>query len=69
MFRLKVREIAESKGYNMSSLSRASDVSFRTIKRVWKDSHYEVTLSILHRIARTLGVPTGELIEDIPEPK
>ncbi len=69
MFRLRVKEIAESKGYNMSSLSRASDVSFMTIKRIWRNPHYEVNLGTLHRIAQTLGVSTSDLIEDIPEPK
>ena len=66
MVKLRVKELAESKGYNMSSLSRASDVSFRTIKRLWKDPYHEVNVSTLAKIARALGVPTSELIEDVP---
>jgi transcriptional regulator with XRE-family HTH domain len=66
MVRLRVKEIAESKGYNMSSLSRASDVSFNTIKRIFRDPYKEVTTTTLERIAKALGVPTSELIEDVP---
>lgn len=64
MFRLKIREIAESKGYNISTLSRASDVPFTTLRRAWKDPHYEIRLGTLSKIARVLEVSTGDLIED-----
>ena len=67
MFRLKIREVAEAKGYNMSTLSRASDVPFNTIRRAWKDPQYEIKLATLHKIAQTLGVSTNDLIEDLPD--
>jgi transcriptional regulator with XRE-family HTH domain len=67
MLRLRVKEVAESKGYNMSTLSRAADVPFMTIRRVWRNPYYEVRLATLYKIARALGVPTAELLEDEPE--
>ena len=67
MLRLRIKEVAESKGYNMSTLSRASDVPFITIRRAWKNPYYELRLTTLHKIALALGVPTSELIEDEPE--
>ncbi|HET9920139.1 MAG TPA: helix-turn-helix transcriptional regulator [Ktedonobacteraceae bacterium] len=67
MLRLRVREVAESKGYNMSTLSRAADVPFITIRRVWKNPFYEIKLATLHRIARTLDVPVADLLEEIPD--
>ncbi|MGH2497023.1 MAG: helix-turn-helix domain-containing protein [Ktedonobacteraceae bacterium] len=67
MFKLKIREIAESKGYNMSTLSRDSDVPFNTIRRAWRNPQYEIKLATLHKIAQTLGVATSDLIEDIPD--
>lgn len=67
MFRLKIREVAESKGYNMSTLSRDSDVPFNTIRRAWKNPQYEIKLATLHKIAQTLGVSTSDLIEDVPD--
>lgn len=67
MFRLKIKEIAESKGYNISTLSRASDIPFTTLRRAWRDPYYEIRLGTLHRIARILGVSTGDLIADEPD--
>lgn len=64
--RLRVKEIAEKQGFNMSTLSRAADVPFVTIKRVWRNPYYEIKLATLGKIARALGVPTSELIEDEP---
>ena len=67
MFRLKIKEVAESKGYNMSTLSREADVPFNTVRRAWKNPQYEIKLATLNRIAKTLGVSTADLIEDVPE--
>jgi DNA-binding Xre family transcriptional regulator len=67
MFRLKIKEVAESKGYNMSTLSREADVPFNTVRRAWKNPQYEIKLATLNRIAKTLGVTTADLIEDLPE--
>ncbi len=66
MFRLRIKEIAESKGYNMSTLSRESNVPFITIKRAWKNPYYEIKLATLSKLAQTLGVATSDLIEDVP---
>ena len=67
MFRLKIKEIAQAQGYNMSTLSRKADVPFITVKRAWKNEQYDIKLSNLNRIAFALGVRTGDLIEDIPD--
>ena len=67
MLRLRVKEVAESKGYNMSTLSRKADIPFSTIKRAWRDPTYQIQLATLHKIAQTLGVSTSELLEDIPD--
>jgi transcriptional regulator with XRE-family HTH domain len=67
MFRLKIKEIAEAQGYNMSTLSRKADVPFITIRRAWKNPQYEIKVSTLYKIAQTLGVSTSDLIEDIPD--
>jgi transcriptional regulator with XRE-family HTH domain len=69
MIRLKVREQAQAKGFNMSTLSRASGVSFMTIKRIWNADKkpYDAHLSTLHRIAIALDVPTFFLFEELPD--
>jgi transcriptional regulator with XRE-family HTH domain len=67
MYRLRVKEIADAKGMNMSKLSRSSDVSFSTIKRIFRNPQEPVSVDTLYKIARALGVTTSELIEDVPD--
>jgi DNA-binding Xre family transcriptional regulator len=67
--RLKVKELAEARGYNMSKLSRASDVSFNTIKRYFKKPYETATTYTLMRIAKVLCVEIGDLIEIEKEPE
>jgi transcriptional regulator with XRE-family HTH domain len=62
--RLRVKDIAKEKGVSMGKLSRLSDTSYRTIQRIYNDPAYMPTLPTLERIARVLGVPTADLIED-----
>ena len=67
MIRLRVKEIARQKGMSMGKLSRVADVSYKTVKRLYDDPTYSATLPILERLARALGVPTADLIEDVPD--
>ncbi len=67
MLRLRVKEVAESKGYNMSSLSRASDIHFNTIKKLWTKPYSGATIETLNKIAIALGVSVGDLIENVPD--
>jgi transcriptional regulator with XRE-family HTH domain len=67
MVRLRVKEISKQKGISMGKLSRASDISYRTIQRIYNDPTYIPTIPTLEKIARVLGVPTGDLLEDVPD--
>jgi len=67
MVRLRVKEIAEQKGFNQSSLSRAANISFNTVKRIYRDPYKEVTTTTLERIAKALGVSIADLIEELPD--
>jgi transcriptional regulator with XRE-family HTH domain len=67
MVRLRVKEIAEKKGMSMGKLSRVADVSYKTVKRIYDDPQYSPTLFTLGKLAKALGVPTTDLIEDTPE--
>jgi transcriptional regulator with XRE-family HTH domain len=67
MVRLRVKEIAEKKGMSMGKLSRVADVSYKTVKRIYDDPRYSPTLFTLGRLAKALGVPTTDLIEDVPD--
>ena len=67
MVRLRVKEVAQQKGFSMGKLSRVSDVSYNTIKRIYDDPYYSITTVTLGKLAKALGVPTAELIEDTPD--
>ena len=65
--RLRVKEIAKEKGFSMGKLSRVSDVAYNTIKRMFKDPYYSATTVTLGKLAKALEVPTGALLEDMPD--
>jgi len=67
MLRLRVREIAESQGWNMSSLSRAANISFNTVKRLWTKPYSGANIDTLNKIAKVLQVPMSELTEEVEE--
>ena len=67
VYRNKIKDVAESKGYNLSQLSRAADIPFSTLRRAWKNPQRPISTALLDKIARTLGVRITDLIEDIPE--
>ena len=69
MLRLRVKEVAQAKGYNMSKLSRATDVSFTTIKRMWTKPYSGATIDTLGKIARVLEVTLADLTEEVPDEK
>lgn len=67
MVRLRVKEVAEGKGYNMSSLSRATDISFTTIKRLWTKPYSGANINTLSKIAKVLNVSLSDLTEEVPD--
>src|SRR5437899_6685888 len=67
--RLRVREVAMEKGIGMGKLQRTADVAYNTVKRMFRDPYYITTTETLGKIARALGVPPGELIEEVPDQK
>ena len=67
MIRLKIKDIAESKGINQGQLSRLADVGYSTIRRIFDDPHYSVNFTTLERIAKALRVPAMQLLEEVPD--
>lgn len=65
--RLRVKEIAKEKGFSMGKLQRDADVAYNTVKRMFKDPYYITTTETLGKLAKALGVPPGELIEEVSD--
>jgi transcriptional regulator with XRE-family HTH domain len=69
--RLRIREVAEEKGINLSQLARRADLGMTTARRMWfgtgdgredGSSLQYVSLDSLERIAHALGVSPRELL-------
>ena len=67
MLRLRVKEFAQKRGYSMGKLSRAADVDYTTIKRMFDDKNYSPTIETLWKIKKVLQVSLDELVEEINE--
>ena len=65
--RLRVKEIAREKGFSMGRLQRDANVAYNTVKRMFKDPYYITTTETLGKLARALGVPPGELMEEVAD--
>jgi len=64
MAKLVIKEVAEKQGLNQSQLQIKAGVTPALMNRYWRDKTESVTLSELAKIARALGVRTGDLIAD-----
>lgn len=62
--RLKIREIAEQRGWTQSKLQRAADVNSRTMSGIWHDPYRKVTYEVLVKVARVLQVDITDLVEE-----
>ncbi len=65
--RLRVKEVARQKGFSMGKLQRDADVAYNTVKRMYKNPYHVITTETLGKLAKALGVPPGELIEEAPD--
>ena len=67
MIRLRVKEVAKEKGLSQGRLSRVANIDENTLKRIYRDPFAIITTETLDKLARALGVPSSELIEDVAE--
>lgn len=67
--RLKIKEIATSKGWTQSKLQRAADVHSRTMTGIYQNPFRDVAYSTLQKIAKVLEVGIEDLVEEVPEEK
>jgi len=69
--RLRVREVAEEKGFNLSQLARKADLGMTTARRLWFSTGdgrergvplQYISLDALDRIASVLDVDPSKLL-------
>jgi lambda repressor-like predicted transcriptional regulator len=65
--RLKVKEVAEEKGFSMGRLERLANLSHPTVRDIFRNPYKEVTTTTLAKLATALGVPVCALYEEVPD--
>lgn len=64
MARLRIREVAESKGISMGLLQRRANVTMKVVQNVWRNPYHDISFSTLIKLASALDVPVTALIDD-----
>jgi transcriptional regulator with XRE-family HTH domain len=72
MTRLRLKELAEARGLNISQLQRQSGLDMGMVRRYWynegtKGPLHEVNLIALAKLAAVLNVHPGELLAPVQE--
>jgi DNA-binding Xre family transcriptional regulator len=63
MYRLKVRQIAESRSLSRTRLARLADIQYDTVNGIWNNDQRDVSLTTLVKLARALHIDVCELFE------
>jgi transcriptional regulator with XRE-family HTH domain len=64
MVRLRVREVAESLGWNAARLARKADLSNTAMYGIWNGTTDDPGIRTLEAIAKALGVKVRDLIDE-----
>ena len=67
VYRFVIKELAITRGLNIASLSRVSNVPIKTIRNVWHNPRYPLPMDAQERIAKALNVSIKELYEETPD--
>ncbi len=66
MTHLRVRELAEEKGWNITQLARRAEITYPTALSLWHDSAQQWSRKTLNRVALALGVRVSDLFAGEP---
>ena len=66
MTHLRVRELAEEKGWNITHLARRAEITYPTALSLWHDSAQQWSRKTLNRVALALGVRVSDLFAGDP---
>ena len=63
---LRVRELAEQQGLNITTLSRKAELAYTTTHALWHGEVSQLNLKTLDRVAVALGVRVSDLFGGNP---
>lgn len=67
--KLRLQELAQSKGFNLSQVQRRSGLTITMIRRYWYNETSEVSLQALETLSDLLQVAPGDLFTKVEEAK
>ncbi len=65
---LRVKELSEARGWNISQLARKANITYPTALSLWHDRVEQLNRKTLDRVALALGVNVGDLFGGEPDP-
>ena len=63
MFKIKLAEVAEFKGYTRSTLSKEANISYPTVLLFWNGNVKKVDLEILDRLCVFLNCKPWDIVD------
>ena len=67
MVRYRIKEIAAEKDISQNLLSHRAETTVRTIRRLYREPHPDVSMYTLEKIAKALGVSVKDLFIEVEE--
>ncbi len=64
---LRVRELGEQQGFNITTLSRKAELAYSTAHALWHGNIAQINIKTLERVAHALSLPVSELFGDTEE--
>ncbi|NJN65359.1 MAG: helix-turn-helix transcriptional regulator [Chloroflexaceae bacterium] len=64
---LRIQELAEKEGLNITTLSRRAKVSYPAMHKIWHGDVKQLNIQTLDKIAWALGVKVSDLFGGEPE--
>ena len=64
---LRVRELGEQQGFNITTLSRKAELAYSTAHALWQGNVAQLNIKTLDRVAHALSLPVSELFGDTEE--
>lgn len=67
MVKFRIKEIATQRGLSQNMVAHRAEVGVKTIQRLYREPHPDVSIYTLEKIARALGVHVKDLFEEVEE--
>lgn len=67
MIRLKVPELMEKKGWNISDLMHNAEIAYGTAFRLSKGEAEKISMEVLNSLCKTFKVQVKDILEYIPD--